>query len=93
MPSRSGWWIVLAAAGAVAYVYRDELREALQGKRSAVGWYVKLYNYPRGHGDRRLKAVEGPFETKSEADDVAEEERDVWYPQVVHSAVNPLERE
>lgn len=86
-------WIFLAAVGAVAYVYRAELLRAFSAPRSAAGWYVKLYDYPKGHRDRELKFVEGPFATKQEAADLADDERAVWYPEVVRSATNPFDAE
>lgn len=46
------------------------------------GYYVLLYNYPRGNRDRRLKGFDGPFASRSAADVKAEREKRVWYPTV-----------
>jgi hypothetical protein len=57
------------------------------------GWYVLLYNYPSGHGDRRLKGYDGPFATKSTAQVKADAERNIWYPAVRHLKTDPFTRD
>ena len=46
------------------------------------GYYVLLYNYQKGHRDRRLKGFKGPFSSKSAAQNESEAQKDVWYTSV-----------
>lgn len=97
-------WLALLAVGGYGayYLYKksreDEDFEPERDDRDddrddESGYWVKLYNYPRGNRDRRLKSVEGPFETRSEAEEVARQNEDVWYPAVAWSRQSPLETE
>jgi hypothetical protein len=71
----------------------DEDDEGAAASSAEKGWWVKLYDHERGHRRRTLKRVEGPFETKGEATDVARDNEEVWYPAVAFSDQNPLETE
>jgi hypothetical protein len=98
-------WIALIAAGGygIYYLYKKsqdeddfeiEAEEDEEEERDdESGYWVKLYNYPRGSRDRRLKSVEGPFETRSEAEEVAKQNEDVWYPAVAWSDESPMSQE
>jgi hypothetical protein len=79
-----GWIILLGVVGVGGWWLYSHY------KASGEGWYVKLYNYPRGNAERRLKATEGPYETKQEAQSVATEKEDDWYPVVSYNETNPL---
>jgi hypothetical protein len=80
VPGGQNLWLGLALSVVLLYVFRAELF----GGVSTAGWYVELYEYPVGHRERRIKLVEGPFESKREANEVARENDDVWYPRVVY---------
>jgi hypothetical protein len=63
---------------------------ARAGSSRGPGYYVLLYNYPRGHRDRRLKGFNGPFGTRAEAERDADSQKDVWYPAVRKLADDPF---
>lgn len=98
------WIALLGAAGyGVYYLYKQsqdedldfdvEERDEDDTDEGDAGYWVKLYNYPRGSADRRLKRVEGPFETRAEADRVSRDNEETWYPVVAWSRDNPLDQE
>lgn len=77
--------LVLAAAAVGAYMLLSAPPPPNAGyvhKPRGGGWYVLLYNYPRGNRDRRLKSFDGPFSSKVEAKKKADSEKDTWYPQL-----------
>lgn len=54
----------------------------LKGQSGSSGEYeVELYNYPKGHVDRRYKGSLGVYSTKKQADEAARNEKD-FYPLV-----------
>jgi hypothetical protein len=58
-------------------------------KGAGPGWYALLYNYEKGNKDRRLKAFEGPFATKAEAEAKAKAEESVWFTEVERLDADP----
>lgn len=57
--------------------------------KGSAGYYVLLYNYPRGDRSRRLKGWAGPYATRGQADAKADQEKDVWYPSVRKLSADP----
>lgn len=79
-------WVALAL-GIGWVVFSNDLHKLWRAspKSKPSGWYVQLYSEPKGSRGRRVKMVAGPFDTKDEATERADAERDVWYPEVRYS--------
>jgi hypothetical protein len=69
-----------AALGGVAMCVLPS--KAAKADGEGPGYYVLLYNYQKGHRDRRLKGFKGPFSSKLAAQDESEAQKDVWYTSV-----------
>jgi hypothetical protein len=80
-------WLMLGAAAVAAWLLFRGRKSVSppESKRSSgriaggAGWYAIGYNYPRGHRDRRIKLVDGPFDTKAEALDAKAEADPPFY--------------
>lgn len=64
-------------------------RKALPQGGQEGGWYVKLFNFAPGHPDRRLKGLEGPFRTKTEAAHVEAHQRAIWFTKIQYFRTAP----
>ena len=85
-----GTLLVLGALGVGAYYLFFADKKKTGGRQAApsgAGWYTLLYKESPRSGapvTERLGTLEGPFDTKAEADDVARREESIWYPKVKH---------
>lgn len=82
-----GTFVVLGIVGVGGYVLLNEMekREAATPQASKKsGWYVLLYNYPKGDPDRALDMFNGPFATQGLAEINARKElaANAFYPEV-----------
>lgn len=87
-------WLALgigAALGAGAMHYSMRPRPRLASRKEA-GYYVLLYDLPKGTSGRKISEARGPFLYKSDADRDAKYQRDehAWYTSVIYSQTRPV---
>ncbi len=89
--------LLVALAGAIGYgvwyFYKKSEEEESIERGDEEGYWVKVYDRPRGDPERELQSTKGPFTTREKAEQAAKDFESDAYPVVAWSNEDPLDAE